>query len=306
MVVSIVIPAYNEEESLPHLYQELKPVLGKGDEIVFVDDGSTDSTFAVAEKLAKQDSRVKVIRFKRNFGKAAALSAGFHFAKGDEIVTMDADLQDDPQEIPKLLEELRKEKDLIVGWKRDRKDPSGRKFNSGVFNGLVRALTGVDVHDSDCNFRAMKSQVAQSLNLYAGMYRYIPSLAQSKGFRVGEVPVNHRKRRFGKSKYGASRLFNGFFDVITMKFLLTFDRRPMHLFAIPGVVFTALGLLVGCYLTFLRFAENAKIGDRPLLMLAVLLVVLGIQFLSLGLLGEMISSRNSEKSYVIQETRNEK
>ena len=300
--ISVVIPAYNEEENVIPLYRELKEVLkkiGKSYEIIFVDDGSKDETFGVLKRLSK-DKQIKVISFQKNLKKAAALSAGFDAAKGSTIITMDSDLQDDPMEIPKFLKKLNQGYDLVSGWKQKRKDPLLRKINSRIFNIIVMILTKIKIHDSDCNFRAMKKQVAKNLNIYGGLYRYIPSIAYHKGFKVGEVKIAHRSRKFGKSKYGIARLFTGFFDLVTLKFLLSYEKSPMHLFAVPGSILGVIGLIISIYLTFIRLFLKTPIGDRPLLILAILLIALGIQFISLGFIGEMITSKDKEKKYIIK------
>lgn len=301
--LSIVIPAYNEEKNIIPLYRELKEVLQKTKksyEIIIIDDGSKDETLDVLKRLSKTDKKIKVISFQKNFKKAAALSAGFDESKGDLIITMDADLQDDPKEIPKLIRKLNKGYDLIIGWKYKRKDPLLRRINSKIFNLLTRMLMKVSIHDSDCNFRVMKKNVIKNLNIYGGLYRYIPAIAHSQGYKIGEVKVIHQKRKFGRSKYGVTRLFTGFFDLITVKFLLSYKKSPMHLFAIPGSILGGLGFLIALYLVFIRLLLNIHIGDRPILLLAILLIVLGIQFISIGLIGEMISNKDKEKNYIIK------
>ncbi len=301
--LSIVIPAYNEEKNIIQLYNELKEILEnlkKSYEIIVVDDGGKDKTFDILKTLKKSDKKLKVIRLQKNFKKAAALSAGFDESKGNIIITMDADLQDDPKEIPKLIRKLNEGYDIVVGWKYKRKDALLRKINSKIFNTLVRILTKVKVHDSDCNFRAIKKDVIKHLPLYGGLYRHIPSIAYHQGYKVGEVNVIHRARKFGKSRYGVTRLFTGFFDLITIKFLLSYQKSPMHLFAIPGSILSISGFLISFYLAFIRLFLKIRIGERPLLLLAILLIVLGIQFVSIGLIGEMISNKDNEKKYIIK------
>lgn len=302
--LSIVIPAYNEEKNIIPLYNELKEVLNKlkkSYEIIFVDDGSRDKTFKVLKNISTADKNIKVIRFQRNFKKAAALSAGFDESKGNIIITMDADLQDNPKEIPNLIRNLNNGYDLVVGWKYKRSDHLLKRINSKVFNILVRLLTKVKVHDCDCNFRAMKRDVVKNLNIYGGLYRYIPIVAHHQGYDVGEVKVVHRPRKSGKSKYGVTRLFTGFFDLVTIKFLLSYEKSPMHLFAIPGSVLSVIGFLIAIYLAFIRIFLKIKIGERPLLVLAILLIVLGIQFISIGLIGEMIIKKEKEVRYIIKD-----
>lgn len=303
--LSVVIPAFNEEDNVALLYTSLKKILdasAKSYEIIFVDDGSTDSTFKELEKICNKDSNVRVIQFRDNFAKAAALSAGFSKAKGKLILTMDADLQDDPEEIPKFLEKINEGYDLVVGWKHKRKDPITKIIASRVFNFLVRILTRIKLHDSDCNFRIMKREIVENMNIYGGLYRFIPSLARSLGYKIGEVKVKHHARKYGKSKYGAGRLFGGFFDLLTIKFLISFRRRPLHLFGGIGAMLFSVGFLIGLYLLYLKYVLGQLIGDRLLLMLAVLLLILGIQSISTGLLGEMVTSTSlkSEKQYTVK------
>lgn len=309
MRISVVVPAYNERDNIKPLYEKVKSVLDritKDYEIIIVDDGSTDGTFEAIREINKKDKRLVGIKFQRNFQKAAALSAGFAKASGDVIVTMDADLQDDPEEIPKFLEKIRQGNDIVIGWRHEREDSVSKKIASKIFNFLVRKFTGVKIHDSDCNFRVMKKEVAKSLEIYEGLYRYIPSLAKNNGFKVDEVKVVHHKRLHGKSKYGAGRLLKGFFDLITVSFFLNYMKRPLHLFGFSGLASSTLGFIIAAYLAFIRLVYGEPIGDRPLLLLAVLLIVLGLQFISIGLLGEMINRKNqkTEKNYIIKEELN--
>ncbi len=231
MDISIIIPVYNEEGNVKMLYDELRGVLDRSKqdyEIIFIDDGSTDSTFSILKELNKKDRHVKAIQFTKNFQKAAALTAGFKEAKGNVIITMDGDLQDDPNEIPRLLEEL-KRCDLVVGWRHDRADGITKKLPSRVFNFMIRMLTGLRMHDADCNMRAMKDYVVKGINIYGGLYRYIPILAYNNGYSVREIMINHRRRAYGKSKYGITRLFNGILDLITVKFLMSYTKRGVHI-----------------------------------------------------------------------------
>ena len=297
--LSIVIPVMNEEKNVGPLHRRLTEVIRplKLDyEILFVDDGSTDHTFDELKLVHAKDKRVKVIQFRKNFEKAVALIVGLKEAKGDYIITMDGDLQDNPDEVPRLIEKIKHDNlDLVVGWKYKRKDPMAKIIASRLFNGLVRMMTKARIHDVDCNFRIMKKEVAEEINFYGGLYRYIPVLAQAKGFKVGEIKVEHQERKFGKSKYGFGRLFKGFLDLFTMKFITTYTKRPMHLFGSLGILFTGAGTLISLYLLALWLQHNI-IGNRPLLLLGILLIVLGIQFFSLGLLGELIISSNSDKN----------
>ncbi len=290
--ISVVIPVLNEEENLAELVAILHEVLsglGQDYEIIFIDDGSTDKSFAVLEKLHTQDARVKVVQFRRNFGKAAALSAGFDEAQGDVIITMDADLQDDPREIPRFLAEIEKGYDLVSGWKFPRRDPLTKTLPSQLFNFATRLTTGVRIHDFNCGFKAYRREVVAELQIYGELYRYIPAMAHQQGFRVGEIKVKHHPRRFGSSKYGLSRFARGFFDLITILFLMRYDRRPLHIFGWFGLLSFIGGLIINVYLTVLWFIGERPIGDRPLLMLGVLLVILGAQFISLGLIAEMVT-----------------
>jgi glycosyltransferase involved in cell wall biosynthesis len=292
--LSIIIPVYNEEESLPELYGELRKVLsgvGGEYEVIFVDDGSADKSYEILKGLKEKDDSVKVIRFRKNFGQSAALDAGFRHAAGSVIVSMDADLQNDPKDIPKLLKKLEEGFDLVCGWRYKRKDSLSKKIPSAVSNILRKLLTGEKIHDSGCTLRAYTRESLTDLYLYGEMHRYIPALVAWKGYRVGEVKVSHRPRKHGKTKYGAGRLLRGFLDLITVKFLLTYDSRPMHLFGIPGIVSAFLGFLISLYMAYVRLIVGEGISNRPLLMLGVLLMVLGAQFISLGLLGELVISR---------------
>ena len=304
MDVSVVIPAYNEEGNVEQLYKELRTVLGKlrkNYELIFIDDGSSDSTLDKLRSLRKKDKKVKVISFQRNFGKAAALTAGFKHANGKLIFTMDADLQDDPAEIPSFITKINDGYDLVSGWKYRRRDPLTKKIPSKFFNWLTAKTTGVNIHDSNCGFKCYRKEVLDKVHIYGELHRYIPALAHWKGFGVGEVRVNHRPRTSGKSKYGFTRLFKGFLDLITIKYLTTYMRRPAHLFGFAGFGLSVIGLLSGLYLIYLKIIGQT-IGDRPLLFLTVLLALIGVQFISLGLLGEMIANQfKKEDEYVIQE-----
>lgn len=288
--VSVVIPVYNERESVRPLADELLAVLrtlGRRIEVVFVDDGSTDGTPEILADLAARYPEVIVVRLRRNFGKAAALMAGFREARGDAVVTIDGDLQDDPAEIPRLLAELEAGADLVSGWKRDRQDPFGKRAASRVFNGVTRRMSGVDLHDLNCGFKAYRAEVVESLSLTGDQYRYIPVLAANEGFRVSEVPVNHRARRFGRSKYGLERYLRGFLDLLTILFIGRFRQRPMHLFGGAGVLLIIAGMGVSLYLAVVKLFGQA-IGGRPLLLLGVVLIVVGVQLLTIGLVSEMI------------------
>jgi len=291
--LSIIIPAYNEEESLPILLQQLDIVLKTYSycaEIILINDGSTDATAEVLDTLSKQSHRftVHVIHFRHNHGKAEALMAGFAIATGDIIITMDADLQDDPDEIPTLLNALNSENyDVISGWKYPRKDPLEKRAFSFVFNRVTTLFTGVKLHDMNCGFKAYRAEVIKELHLYGDLHRYIPILAHQAGYKVGEVKVRHHPRRFGISKYGFKRIPKGFLDLFTVLFLTKYLKRPLHVFGTIGTTVTFIGFLIGIYLAFVWFIEGG-VGFRPLLMLSVLMIILGVQFFSIGLLGELM------------------
>ena len=296
LAVSVVVPGLNEAESLPELTERLHEVLrGKIDyEIILVDDGSSDDSWKVIQRLHEEDSTVRGVRLRANFGKAMALSAGFARARGDIVVMMDADLQDDPVDLPKFLEEIDRGLDVVVGWKVNRLDPANRKVLSRIFNGTVATVTGVHLHDMNCGFKAFRAEVIQAIPIYGDLFRFIPVLAHWQGFRVGEVPVTHHKRKHGTSRYGLERILRGLFDLLSVVFLTRYSRKPMHLFGLLGLFFTVSGVAIGSYLTVLWFMGE-PIGTRPLLLLGVLLIVLGIQFFSLGLLGEFLTFQHQRK-----------
>ncbi len=289
-LVSVVVPVYNEHESVRPLAQELLEVLrglGRPFEILFVDDGSSDGTDAHLDALAGEVPEIGVVSLRRNFGKAVALMSGFREARGEVIVTIDGDLQDDPSEIPALLAALDEGADLVSGWKRDRQDPWSRRAASKVFNGVTAKVTGSTLHDLNCGFKAYRAEVVRSLALTGDQYRYIPVLAQNEGFRVTEIPVNHRQRKFGRSKYGLERYLRGFLDLMTITFIGRYRNRPMHLFGGLGTVMMVIGVLICAYLAVLRFTGEG-IGGRPLLLFGVLLIVVGVQLFTIGLVSEML------------------
>jgi glycosyltransferase involved in cell wall biosynthesis len=289
--LSLVVPAMNEQGNLGNLHaaitHALEP-LQRDYEIVFVDDGSTDDTWAAMDAIAGGDPRVIALRHRRNFGKARGLATGFSVASGDVIVTMDADLQDDPAEIPRFLAKLDEGYDLVSGWKQRRQDPLGKTFPSRIFNSTVRAVSGVPLHDFNCGFKAYRSEVVRNIRLYGELHRFTPVLAHAEGFRVGEIPVRHHARSWGRSKYGWSRLVKGFLDLLTVTFLTEYRQRPMHVLGMPGLIAIAAGGLFGLWLTAEKLLTGASIGNRPLLLLSILLVVVGVQFFGLGLLGELL------------------
>jgi glycosyltransferase involved in cell wall biosynthesis len=297
-VISVVVPVQNEERSVALLYDELRSALeplGEEWEVVFVDDGSTDGTFAALTRLHAAERNVRVVRLRRNFGKAAALSAGFGQAEGQIVVTIDGDLQDDPAEIPRLLAKLEEGFDLVSGWKTRRRDPLTRRVPSRIFNGVTGWVSGLRLHDMNCGLKAYRSEVVKGLRIYGELHRFIPVLAHYRGFRVAELPVNHRPREHGRSRYGLERYLRGFFDLLTVTFIGRYRTRPLHLFGGLGLFLGLAGTAILVYLTALKIAGNA-IGRRPLLTLGVLLVVVGMQFFSLGLLGEMITSQHEERA----------
>ncbi|MDO8682776.1 MAG: glycosyltransferase family 2 protein [Armatimonadota bacterium] len=288
--ISVVIPAYNEADSLEPLYDELIRVLtetGLPFDIIFVDDGSYDDTHLVLKQIRERDSRVKELRMRRNFGKAAALSEGFKEAKGSVIFTMDADLQDDPSEIPNFLAKLNEGYDLVSGWKFHRLDPIGKTLPSKLFNKVAAMTTGVRLHDFNCGFKVYRREVLEHVSVYGELHRYIPALAFGNGFMVGEIKVNHRPRKFGKSKYGIARFTRGFLDLLTVLFITRYTKKPLHLFGSLGLMLLSAGFLINAYLAVI-WLMGESIGRRPLLILGVLLMILGIQSISTGLLGEMI------------------
>ena len=297
-VLSVVVPVYNEERSVELLFDEIAAALeplGHEWEAVFVDDGSTDGSFAALTRLHARTTNVRVVRLRRNFGKAAALAAGFRHSSGDVIVTLDADGQDDPAEIPRLLAKLDEGYDLVSGWKTRRRDPWRRRVVSRIFNVVTGWISGVRLHDMNCGLKAYRADVVRGLALYGELHRFLPVLAHERGFRITELAVNHRPREHGRSRYGLERYLRGFFDLITVTFMGRYRHRPLHLFGGLGLALGGIGFLICVYLSVLWFAGHA-IGHRPLLTLGVLLVVVGMQFLSLGLIGEMITTHHEERA----------
>jgi hypothetical protein len=290
-LLSVVVPAMNEAGNIPALHEAIAAVLdtaGITFELIFIDDGSTDSTWAVIESIAETDVRVVGLRHRRNFGKARGLATGFAIAIGELVLTMDADLQDDPAEITRFLDKLDEGFDLVSGWKQRRQDPLGKTLPSRLFNATVRLVSGVPLHDFNCGFKLYRRDVLQNIRLYGELHRFTPVLAHAEGFRVGELPVRHHPRRWGTSKYGWSRLIKGFLDLMTVTFLTEYRQRPMHVLGVPGLAALAAGGLLGVWLTAEKVLTGASIGNRPLLLLAALLVVVGVQFFGLGLLGELL------------------
>lgn len=303
--VSIVIPLLNEEQSLQELYEKLKNVLTRLGrfEIIFVDDGSTDGSNRVLHELRRKDRRIKIIRFRRNFGKSAALSVGFNHAEGDMVITMDADLQDDPEEIPNLVNEIKKGYDLVSGWKKKRRDPISKTIPSRFFNFVTSLLTGIRLHDFNCGLKVYRNEVVKEVKIYGELHRYIPALAHWLGYRVGEIVVQHQPRKYGKSKYGVVRFWRGFLDLLTVLFTTRYLKRPLHLFGFWGSMFFMAGFFIDLYLIYLKFAEGMALSNRPLFLGGILLIIVGIQFISIGLLGELITKtyHSTEKEYSIRD-----
>jgi glycosyltransferase involved in cell wall biosynthesis len=309
MELSIVIPVYNEEENVEPLIREIKGVLaplGKACEIIAVDDGSKDGTFTALRQLHCTEPRLKVVRLKRNFGQTAALAAGLAYAQGEIIVLMDGDGQNDPADIPALLQKLQEGNDLVAGWRFNRQDPFlNRRLPSMIANRLISWTTKVKLHDYGCTLKAMRKDVAKSLRLYGEMHRFIPAIADERGAQIAELQVNHRPRLRGKSKYGVARTLRVVLDLLTVKFLNSYSTRPAHVFGPIGVISGLTGFAIALYLTVQKFVYDADIGSRPLLLLAVLLIFIGFQFVTMGLLGEMLARTYHESQerpvYVVGE-----
>ncbi len=290
--VSVVIPVFNEHESIPELYDRLSASLlssGKIYEIIFIDDGSTDGTFEVLNGIQFQDSRVWVIQLRRNFGQSAAFSAGFDLAHGEAIVTMDGDLQNDPADIPNLLEKLDEGFDVVSGWRVDRKDLFlTRRLPSMAANAIISKVTGLDLHDYGCSLKAYRQEVVKNIKLYGELHRFIPAIASWMGIKVAEIPVNHSFRKHGRSHYGLGRTLKVFLDLITVKFLLNYATRPLQIFGLAGMISFVAGMGLSIYLSILRLFFDQPLSNRPILLLAVLLIMLGVQLIVMGLLGELI------------------
>jgi glycosyltransferase involved in cell wall biosynthesis len=304
--LSFVIPFMNEEATLEELYSRIadavSPTLAPAEsfEVIFIDDGSTDNSVAVAERLVKAHAQVSLLELQGNFGKSAALAAGFTRARGRIVFTLDADLQDDPKEIPRFLAKLDEGFDLVSGYKQKRNDPISKVLPSRIFNWLVRTVTGVKLHDVNCGFKAYRDTVLQNVRLYGELHRFVPVLAHWKRFRIGEIPVEHHARRFGHSKFGGGRFFRGLMDLLTVVFLLRYGRRPAHFFGAVGSLTLAVGVILFGYLSVI-WLEGQSIGHRPLLILAVLLIVVGVQILATGLIAELIVHlARTELPYVLK------
>ncbi len=307
--LSITIPVYNEEQNLPILYERLKKVLdslGKSYEIILVDDGSTDRSWEIIKELAEKDPHVVGIKFRRNYGQTAAMSAGFEHARGKIVVAMDADLQNDPEDIPKLLEKLEEGYDIVSGWRKDRKDPFlTRTLPSRIANWLISKVTGVYLHDYGCSLKAYRADVAKQLDFYGEMHRFLPALAKPLGAKVTEVPVKHHPRKYGKSKYGISRTFKVILDLILVKFLLDYRTKPFRVFGGTGIILMLLGFLILGYLVFVKIFFGVDIGNRPLLLFGILFVLSGIMMLSTGIVAELITrtyyESQGKRPYIIRE-----
>ena len=296
--ISVIIPTYNEQGSLAELAESLKDVLKsqKEWEVLFVDDGSTDDSMQLLTEIAKKESNFKLIQFHRNYGKSAALAEGFKLAEGEYVVTMDADLQDDPHEIPNLISKLEEGYDLVTGWKKDRKDPWTKRFPSKIANFVTGLITGVKVHDMNCGLKIYRRAVVKSIDIYGGRHRYIPALAGQKQFRIAEIPVKHHERQYGVTKYGGSRLFHGFFDLITILFLNRYTQKPLHLFGLFGLSCIALSFLSEFYVVFLKiFFDHPFQKHFAMMLFGAMFFVLGLWFFSIGLIGEMVAQTTQDR-----------
>jgi len=307
--LSIVIPTYNERKSIDHLYNKLDKTLSKLNknyEVIFIEDGSIDGTYDELLKIHQKNSLYKIIKFRRNFGQTAAMSAGFDYSRGDIIITLDADLQNDPADIPKIIDKLKKGYDIVSGWRKDRKDKAlSRKFPSIIANKIISKLTGVHLHDYGCTLKAYRKEVIKNLELYGEMHRYIPAVASWMGVKVAEIPVSHHSRKFGKSKYGISRTIRVILDIITIKFLLSYSQRPIQIFGLIGLFTFMIGFIVTAYLIIMRVFFNQGLADRPLFILSIFMVFIGIQLITIGLLAELIMriyyEAQNKPIYVIKE-----
>ena len=304
MKLSIIIPLFNEEHSLRELYIQINKSVKKYNdyEIVFIDDGSSDKSKNIVQSLIDSDPKVKLISFFRNFGKSAALSEGFKYASGDVIITMDADLQDDPNEIPALINKLNEGYDLVSGWKKKRFDPWTKTFPSKIFNFVTRILTGVKIHDFNCGLKAYRNSVVKSIEVFGGRHRYIPALAGQKNFSVTEIEVNHRPRVHGETKYGGSRMFHGFFDLLTILFLNKYTQQPLHFFGAIGIITFSIGFFIQMIVLYYKFILLEPFSKHiALLLLGIVFIIIGIQFFSIGLLGEIMARHSQGKEHRVKE-----
>lgn len=296
--ISVVIPLYNEEQSLAELSGKIAEAIDNYSfEIIFVDDGSTDSSWDVISDLTQKSASIKGIQFRKNNGKSDALQTGFEEAKGEYVVTMDADLQDDPNEIPALIEMLKDDYDLVSGWKKKRHDPITKTVPSRFFNAVTRFTTGIKLHDFNCGLKAYRREVIENIYLYGEMHRYVPLLAKWQGFdRIGEKEVKHHPRKYGTTKFGISRFLNGFLDLLTLLFVNRYMRQPMHFFGSMGVLFLIVGVVISGWLAYLKIFLGEPLSNRPLLFLGILLILLGVQFFSIGFLGEIYNRGQVKKN----------
>ena len=304
--VTVVIPLLNEEGSLPELASRLEQVLERvaprGYDVIFIDDGSTDRSYDVLRDINTRNHRFKAIRFRRNYGKSAALAVGFAEAKSDIVITMDADLQDDPSEIPSLITKLEEGYDLVSGWKRKRHDPWHKTLPSKLFNMVTSAMSGLKLHDFNCGLKGYRREVVETVQVYGEMHRYIPALAHWEGFRVTEIPVQHHARKYGVSKFGMSRFLKGFLDLLTVMFTTRYVKRPLHFFGSVGALIALIGFLTDLYLAIEWFLQRTSLSNRPLALFGVAMIIVGVQLISIGLIGELIVKNNLEgQRYSIRE-----
>lgn len=302
--ISIVVPLYNEEESLRPLVEAIKRAMStysQNYEVILVDDGSTDRSHQILREICREERRFKYISFQKNFGKSAALQVGFQAATGTYVISMDADLQDDPNEIPNLIRKIKEGYDMVSGWKKVRYDPFIKKYSSRFFNYTTRVLSGIKIHDFNCGLKAYKKAVVQSITVYGELHRYIPVLAKWQGFSVAEIPVKHHPRKWGKTKFGISRFFKGFIDLLTVTFVTRYIKRPMHLFGFLGALAFFLGFCVNGYLSYEWF-NGQSLSNRPMLLMGILLIIVGVQFFTTGLLGEMMVHNSQDtKEYRVKD-----
>jgi glycosyltransferase involved in cell wall biosynthesis len=309
--LSIVIPVFNEAQNIPLIYQRIVEVMsttdktyGESYEVIFVDDGSTDNSFEICVNICDNDQRIKAVQFRRNFGKTAALQAGFSRSLGRYVVSIDADMQEDPADISKLLGLMQEGFDMVSGWRKNRHDPLSKTMPSKFFNWVVSKLTKIPIHDFNCGFKAYRSEVIKEIRLYGELHRFIPVLAYQRGFKIAEFEVSHQRRKFGNSKFGTKRLFKGYLDFIQVLFLANYLQFPLRLFGAVGTILVFLGILILSYLTILWFDGVRPIGDRPLMTLGVLLTLMGVQLFSTGLIGEILRKYNfrPDDEYAIRKT----
>jgi len=301
-LVTVLVPAWNEAESVPVLHLEIVSALealGRPWEVLYIDDGSRDGTGDAIAALAAADPRVRGVSLRRNFGKSAALATGFELARGEWVVTLDADLQDDPAELPRLVEQLERGYDLVSGWKQKRQDPLSKTVPSRLFNAVTSRVAGIHLHDFNCGFKIYRREVTEAIEVYGEFHRFLPALAHWAGFRVGEVAVRHRPRRFGRSKFGASRFINGFLDLLSAAFISTSALKPLHVFGRIGLLFLVVGGGIGAWFVA-QWLNGAPLRVRPLMLFGTGLAVIGIQFILMGLLGEMIAHHGAGRSYPVR------